>query len=106
VASLATRQSVKFPFVPERMPAIPLREVMDSLPGFGSDSRIDSRNLGPTGQTVSQPVTEIRELKTKKSIANKGESHDLTAAVPVCHSEPESGGFGIRIPLSPPAWFY
>lgn len=43
---------------------LPLREVMDSLPGFGSDSRIDSRNLGPTGQTVSQPVTETRELKT------------------------------------------
>ena len=25
---------------------LPLREVMDSLPGFGADSRIDSRNLG------------------------------------------------------------
>jgi len=83
---------------------LPLREVMDSLPGFGSDSRIDSRNLGPTGQTVSQPVTEKRELKTENTIANKGESHDLTAAVPVCHSEPESGGFGIRIPLSPPVF--
>jgi hypothetical protein len=41
-------------------------------------------------------------LKTENTIANKGESHDLTAAVPVCHSEPENGGFGIRIPLSPP----
>ena len=76
---------------------LPLREVMDSLPGFGSDSRIDSRNLGATGQTVSQPVTETRELKTENTIANKGESHNLTAAVPVCHSEPESSGFGIRI---------
>jgi hypothetical protein len=84
---------------------LPLREVMDSLPGFGSDSRIDSRNLGPTGQTVSQPVTETREMKIENTIANKGESHDLTAAVPVCHSEPESGGFGIRIPLSPPVCF-
>ena len=81
---------------------LPLREVMDSLPGFGSDSRIDSRNLGPTGQTVSQPVTETRELKAENTIANKGESHDLTAAVPVCHSEPENGVDGIRIPLSPP----
>jgi len=41
---------------------LPLREVMDSLPGFGSDSRIDSRTLGATGQTVSQPVTETRVL--------------------------------------------
>ena len=81
---------------------LPLREVMDSLPGFGSDSRIDSRNLGATGQTVSQPVTETRELKTENTIANKGESRDLTAAVPVCHSEPENGVDGIRIPLSPP----
>jgi site-specific recombinase XerD len=85
---------------------LPLREVMDSLPGFGSDSRIDSRNLGPKGQTVSQPVTETRELKTEKSIVNKGESHDLTAAVPLCHTEPESGGFGIRIPLSPPVQIF
>ncbi len=81
---------------------LPLREVMDSLPGFGSDSRIDSRNLGPTGQTVSQPVTEMKEMKNENTIANKGEIHDLTAAVPVCHSEPENGGFEIRIPLSPP----
>jgi integrase len=81
---------------------LPLREVMDSLPGFGSDSRIDSRNLGPTGQTVSQLVTETRELKTENTIANKGESHNLTAGVSVCHSEPENGVDGIRIPLSPP----
>jgi hypothetical protein len=81
---------------------LPLREVMDSLPGFGSDSRIDSRNLGPTGQMVSPPVTETGELKTEKNNANKGESHDLTAAVPVCHSKPENGIDGIRIPLSPP----
>jgi hypothetical protein len=29
----------------------------------------------------------------------------LTAAVPVGHSEPQSGGDGIRIPLSPPKFF-
>ncbi len=73
---------------------LPLREVMDNLPGFSSDSR----NLGPTGQTVSQPVTERRELQTDKSIDNKGESHDLTATVPVCHSEPENGGDGFVSP--------
>lgn len=63
---------------------LPLQEVMDSLPGFGSDSRIDSRNLGPTGQTMSQPVIETRELKTENIFANKGGSHDLTLAVLVC----------------------
>ena len=83
---------------------LPLREVMDSLPGFGSDSRIDSRNLGPTGQMVSQPVTETRELKTEKTNANKGESHELTTAVSACHSEPRNGVDGIRIPLSPPVF--
>jgi integrase len=81
---------------------LPLREVMDTLPSFGGDSRIDSRNLGPTGQTVSRPVTETRELKTENIIANKGGSHDLTLAVAVCHSEQQSGIEGVRIPLSPP----
>jgi hypothetical protein len=83
---------------------LPLREVMDTLPGFGqrADSRIDSRNLGATGQTVSQPVTETMELKTKNIIANKGESHDLTPAVATCHSEQQRGVEGVRIPLSPP----
>jgi integrase len=62
---------------------LPLREVMDTLPGFGgrSDSRIDSRTLGATGQSVSQPVIEKRELKTKKSLANTGESHGDSSPV-------------------------
>ena len=79
---------------------LPLREVMDTLPSFGGDSRIDSRNLGPTGQTVSRPVTETRELKTENIIANKGGSHDLTLAVAVCHSEQQSGIEGVRDPPS------
>jgi integrase len=56
---------------------LPLREVMDTLPGFGerADSRIDSRNLGATGQTVSPSVPDIGEMKTKNSLANIGESH-------------------------------
>jgi integrase len=83
---------------------LPLQEVMDTLPSFGGDSRIDSRNLGLTGQTVSQPVTETRELKIEKYIANKGESHDLTVAVAACHSERQSGVDGVRIPLSPPVF--
>ncbi|MGA9779096.1 MAG: tyrosine-type recombinase/integrase [Verrucomicrobiia bacterium] len=81
---------------------LPLREVMDTLPSFGADSRIDSRNLGPTGQTVSRPVTETREFKTENIVANKGGSHDLTLAVATCHSEQQSGVEGVRIPLSPP----
>lgn len=81
---------------------LPLREVMDTLPGFSSDSRIDSRNLGPTGQTASQPVTETRELKADKDMANKGGSHGLTASVAACHPEQQSGVDGVRIPLSPP----
>jgi integrase len=83
---------------------LPLREVMDTLPGFGerADSRIDSRNLGPKGQTVSPTVTKIREIKTENSIENKGESHDLTPAVATCHSAQPSSVEGVRIPLSPP----
>jgi hypothetical protein len=81
---------------------LPLREVMDTLPSFGGDSRIDSRTLGKSGQTVSRPVTETRESKTVKPIANTSESHDLTAAVAICHSEQQSGVKGVRIPLSPP----
>jgi hypothetical protein len=81
---------------------LPLREVMDTLPSFGADSRIDSRNLGPTGQTVSRPVTETREFKTENVVANKGGSHDLTLAVATCHSEQQSSVEGVRIPLSPP----
>jgi len=68
---------------------LPLREVMDSLPGFGSDSRIDSRNLGPKGQTVSQLVTETRELKTKKSLANTGKSHLDSSLVTTSHEKSE-----------------
>jgi hypothetical protein len=77
---------------------LPLREVMDTLPSFGGDSRIDSRNLGPTGQTVSRPVTETREFKTENIVANKGGSHDLTLAVAVCHSEQPSGDMGFESP--------
>jgi integrase len=56
---------------------LPLREVMDTLPGFGgrTDSRIDSRTLGASGQTVSQGVPENGEMKTKNSLKNTGESH-------------------------------
>jgi len=84
---------------------LPLREVMDTLPSFGGDSRIDSRTLGATGQTASRPVTETRGLKTENIIANKGGSHDLTLAVATCHCEQQGDVEGVRIPLSPPFSF-
>ena len=70
---------------------LPLREVMDTLPGFGqrADSRIDSRTLGATGQTVSRPVTETREMKTKNSLANTGESHRDSSLVTTSHEKSE-----------------
>jgi hypothetical protein len=51
---------------------LPLREVMDSLPGFGerADSRIDSRNLGATGQTVSPTVTKINQVSVLTNDTN------------------------------------
>jgi integrase len=68
---------------------LPLREVMDTLPGFGerADSRIDSRNSGPKGQTVSPTVTKIRELKTENIIANIGESHRDSQLVTTSHEK-------------------
>ena len=70
---------------------LPLREVMDTLPGFGesADSRIDSRNLGATGQTVSPPVTESRELKIKNSPTNTGESNRDASLVTTSHEKSE-----------------
>jgi hypothetical protein len=61
---------------------LPLREVMDTLLSFGCDSRIDSRNLGPKGQTLSPTVTESRGFKTENCFANKGESHHLFPCAP------------------------
>ena len=68
---------------------LPLREIMDTIPGFGrgKDSRIDSRDLGPTGPTVSPSVSEIREMKTGNSIENTGESHRDSRLVTVGHDE-------------------
>jgi hypothetical protein len=82
---------------------LPLREVMDTLPGFGerTDSRIDSRNLGATGQTVSQPVTETREMKTKNSLANTGESHRDSSLVTTSHEKSEWRREGDSNPKSP-----
>jgi hypothetical protein len=70
---------------------LPLREVMDTLPGFGerSDSRIDSRTLGKSGQTVSPSVTKIREIQTENSVENIGESHRDSSLVTTSHEKSE-----------------
>jgi integrase len=82
---------------------LPLREVMDTLPGFGerADSRIDSRNLGATGQTVSPVVTKIREIKTKNGLANTGESHRDSQLVTTSHEKSEWRREGDSNPISP-----
>jgi integrase len=70
---------------------LPLREVMDTLPGFGerTDSRIDSRTLGVSGQTMSPTVTKIREIKTENSLENTGESHRDSSLVTMSHEKSE-----------------
>ena len=64
---------------------LPLREVIESLPGFGgkADSRIDSRNLGASGQAVSPTVTKKGETKIKNHLENTGESHQDSQLVTV-----------------------
>ena len=68
---------------------LPLREVMDTLPGFGgrTDSRIDSRNLGKSGQTVSPAVTKIRETQTENHLENTGESLRDSQLVTMSHEK-------------------
>jgi len=58
---------------------LPLREVMDTLPGFGSDSRIDSRTLGATvkrchrlSQTLGRQKARIVLKKLRKSRLDSG----------------------------------
>jgi len=67
---------------------LPLQEVMDSLPGYGVDSRIDSRDLVAQSRAVS-PVVAIGEtLKEENPAANIGESHGMSLSVA---ASPEGG---------------
>ncbi|HEV2330748.1 MAG TPA: site-specific integrase [Verrucomicrobiae bacterium] len=70
---------------------LPLREVIESLPGFGgrSDSRIDSRTLGASGQSVSPTVTKNRETKIENHLENTGESHQDSQLVTVSPEDSE-----------------
>ena len=60
---------------------LPLQEVMDSLPGYGIDTRIDSRNLVAESPAVSSTVAVAEPLKEKKPAANIDESHGLSLSV-------------------------
>jgi hypothetical protein len=70
---------------------LPLREVMDTLPGFGekNDSRIDSRTLGKSGQTVSQAVLENGGTKTENHLVNTVESPRDSQLVTMSHEKSE-----------------
>jgi len=67
---------------------LPLREVMDALPGFG-DSRIDSRTLVANGQTVSQTVAKNEGTKTENHLENTGESQRDSQLVTVSPEDSE-----------------
>ena len=60
---------------------LPLQEVMDTLPGFGADTRMDSRNLVAACPSVSPADAVTETIKEEKSAANIGESHGLSLSV-------------------------
>ena len=68
---------------------LPLQEVMDTLPGFGTDTRIDSRNLVAESPAVSPAVAVAEPVETKNSIANIDESHGLSLSVAASPHEEE-----------------
>jgi hypothetical protein len=76
---------------------LPLPEVMDTLPGFG-DSRINSRSLGATDQTVSLSVPENGEMKTENHVESTGESQRDAQLVTRSHEKSAWPGGGIRTP--------
>src|SRR5437867_1302676 len=62
---------------------LPLREVMESLPGFGkaADSRIDSRTLVPDGPAVSSSVPETASTDVQETAGNIDANHGESLAV-------------------------
>ena len=63
------------------MGQLPLQELMDGLPGFGLDSRLDSRKLVPAGLPVSASVPPEHDAKTGNPLVNKGDCHNLSLSV-------------------------
>jgi len=82
---------------------LPLREVIESLPGFGgqADSRIDSRTLGANGQSVSPAVTKNRETNPQNHPENTGESHRDSQLVTVSPEDSEWRREGDSNPILP-----
>ncbi len=68
---------------------LPLREVMESLPGFGkaADSRIDSRTLVPDGPAVSSSVPETASTDVQETAGNIDANHGESLAVTVGHEK-------------------
>ena len=68
---------------------LPLREVMESLPGFGkaADSRIDSRTLVPDGPAVSSSVPEAASTDVQETTGNIDANHGESLAVTVGHEK-------------------
>jgi hypothetical protein len=64
------------------MGQLPLQELMDGLPGFGLDSRLDSRKLVPAGLPVSASVPPEHDAKTGNPLVNKGDCPNLSLSVP------------------------
>jgi integrase len=60
---------------------LPLQEVMDSLPGYGVDSRIDSRNLVAESPAVGTTDAVAETVKEENHVGNIGESHGLSLTV-------------------------
>jgi len=68
---------------------LPLQEVMDGLPSFGFDSRLDSRKLVPVCPPVSAPVQQKQETETGNPLVNKGDCHHLSPSVTASHQKSE-----------------
>jgi len=68
---------------------LPLQEVMDSLPGYGIDSRIDSRNLVAERPAMSTSDAVVAAVKEESHAGNIGESHGLSLSVPAVPSNGE-----------------
>ena len=76
---------------------LPLAATVRGLPAF-DDSHIDSQTLVADGPAVSPAVTGLKSIKVGETIGNIDESHGLTPAVAICHSEQTNGDWGFESP--------
>jgi hypothetical protein len=78
---------------------LPLREVMESLPGFGKGD--DSRSLVPDGPAVSSQVPENGLTDAQENPVNIGENHYQSLAVTAGLKKSEWRREGDSNPISP-----